>query len=264
MSDISKEELKKEIAAILKDADLGTITSKKVRQDIEKKLDTDLSDRKKEVDELVMEHLDKLEKENKKQKNGKASEEEDDEEEDDNEEDDDDEEEEEEKKPKRSSTSKKPPAKKYKSGSASSDESEDASDGGDDEYSPKKKTAKKPAGKRGSKKKKGGSDDDSDEDWGKNKKKKAAGAKAGGGAKRSSGYTKPVNLSPELAAIVGENQMPRHEVVKRIWAIIKERNLYDPKNKQFAICDDELFKVIGVKRFRTFGMMKFLKTHFRD
>lgn len=38
----------------------------------------------------------------------------------------------------------------------------------------------------------------------------------------------------------------------------------DPKNKQFAICDDELMKVIGVKRFRTFGMMKYLKSHFVD
>jgi chromatin remodeling complex protein RSC6 len=39
--------------------------------------------------------------------------------------------------------------------------------------------------------------------------------------------------------------MARHEVVKKVWAIIKERNLYDPKNKQFAICDDELLKVFG-------------------
>lgn len=36
----------------------------------------------------------------------------------------------------------------------------------------------------------------------------------------------------------------------------------DPSNKQYAICDDDLLKVIGVKRFRTFGMMKFLKNHF--
>lgn len=40
--------------------------------------------------------------------------------------------------------------------------------------------------------------------------------------------------------------------------------LQDPKNKQFAICDEELMKVIGVKRFRTFGMMKYLKNHFVD
>lgn len=126
---------------------------------------------------------------------------------------------------------------------------------GDDEYSPSKKSKK--ANKRGSaagKKKKGGSDDDSDEDWGKGKKKRGGGGaapkKAGvsriwfgwldlniflwltlwyfQGAKRGGGggYTRPIKLSAELAAVVGEDSMPRHEVVKRIWAIIKERNLY--------------------------------------
>ncbi|XP_065224095.1 uncharacterized protein Non2 [Planococcus citri] len=263
MSDISKEELKKEIAAVLKDADLGSITSKKVRQEIEKKLDIDLASRRKEVDELVMEFIDS--DKSKSKKNGNA-EDDDDEDDDDNEEDEEDEEEEEEKKPKRSAPKKAAPAKRK---AASSDESEEASDDeGDDEYSPKKKSAKKGAAKRGAggRKKKGGSDDDSDEDWGKGKKKgRASAAKKAPGAKRGGGgYTRPVNLSPELAALVGEDQMPRHEVVKRIWAIIKERNLYDPKNKQFAICDDDLLKVIGVKRFRTFGMMKFLKNHFVD
>lgn len=262
MSDISKEELKKEIAAVLKDADLASITSKKVRQEIEKKLDIDLASRRKEVDELVMEFIDN--DKSKSKKNGNVEDDDDDEEEEENEEEDEeDEEEEEEKKPKRSAPKKAAPAKRK---AASSDESEDASDDeGDDEYSPKKKTAKKGAAKRGGRKKKGGSDDDSDEDWGKGKKKRASGAKKAPGAKRGGGgYTKAVNLSPELAALVGEDCMPRHEVVKRIWALIKERNLYDPKNKQFAICDDELFKVIGVKRFRTFGMMKFLKNHFVD
>ncbi|KAF4532608.1 hypothetical protein B566_EDAN014853 [Ephemera danica] len=83
--------------------------------------------------------------------------------------------------------------------------------------------------------------------------------KRGGG-----GYTRAYTLSPELAAVVGQDSMARHEVVRKIWSIIKERNLYDPKNKQFAICDDELLKVFGVKRFRTFGMMKYLKNHFID
>ena len=39
--------------------------------------------------------------------------------------------------------------------------------------------------------------------------------------------------------------MPRHEVVKKLWAVIKERELQDPANKQYAICDDQLLKVIG-------------------
>lgn len=79
--------------------------------------------------------------------------------------------------------------------------------------------------------------------------------------KRETGFTKTYKLSPELAEIMGADAMPRHEVVKRMWAIIKERNLYDPKNKQFAICDDQLMKVFGVERFRAFGMMKYLKSH---
>lgn len=60
----------------------------------------------------------------------------------------------------------------------------------------------------------------------------------------------------------GKNFLPRHEVVKHVWSLIKERNLYDQNNKQFAICDDELFKVMGIRRFRTFGMMKYLMPHF--
>jgi len=96
--------------------------------------------------------------------------------------------------------------------------------------------------------------------------KPAPKAAAAVGAKRKgeSGYTKKCKLSPELAAIVGSNEMARHDVVKKMWQIVKERELLDPKNKQFAICDDQLMKVIGTKRFRTFGMMKYLKHHISD
>lgn len=84
----------------------------------------------------------------------------------------------------------------------------------------------------------------------------------GGGTGKGNGYTRPLKLSPALAELMGCESLPRHEVVKKMWEIIKGRNLYDPKNKQFAICDDDVFKVIGVKRFRTFGMLKYLKDHF--
>jgi len=114
--------------------------------------------------------------------------------------------------------------------------------------------------------------DDQDEDEF-NPRKKGSGAANKGAAKQAagkrtrkgeSGYTKKCKLSPELASIVGSNEMARHDVVKKMWQIVKERNLLDPKNKQFAICDDQLMKVIGTKRFRTFGMMKYLKTHISD
>lgn len=113
-------------------------------------------------------------------------------------------------------------------------------------------------------------DDDSDSDAGRKKKKKptAKKAKAADGVvkakRKGNGFTRPYKLSADLAAVVGADELPRHEVVKKVWAIIKSRNLYDPKNKQFAICDAELQKVMGVKRFRTFGMLKYLKNHFID
>lgn len=121
---------------------------------------------------------------------------------------------------------------------------QDDGDKNDGDYSPKKGTPSKkkaPAAKRGRKKK---DDSDSDEDWkGAKKGAKKAGvcdlallicsaliikfniklqAKRGG----NSGYTKSVTLSPELASLMGSEALPRHEVVKKMWAIIKERNLY--------------------------------------
>lgn len=80
------------------------------------------------------------------------------------------------------------------------------------------------------------------EDW-TEKKKKKSGTKA-----KYTGFTRPYKLSPDLASLMGAKELPRHEVVKKVWAIIKEKNLYDPKNKQYAICDGPLEKVIGVKR----------------
>ena len=78
---------------------------------------------------------------------------------------------------------------------------------------------------------------------------------------KPTGFTKDLQLSTELADIVGTNKAPRHEVVKQLWAYIKENNLQDPENKQFAICDDKLKKVIGEKKFKCFGMAKYLKDH---
>lgn len=275
MAEPTKDELRKEIAAILKDANLEETAAKKVRLQLEANLKCDLSARKKEVDDLVMDYVnaqDESEEEEDEEeeeetpkkkpaaKNKKKAESEDEEEEEDEEDEDEDD------APKKKGKRAAPPAKrgpaKKKKGS-SEEESEGSEEGSDDDYKPNK-GAKGSAKKGAGRKKKGGSESDSDDDWkrSKPKAKKAAGAKKGGG--KGTGFTRPYNLSPELAAICGAEALPRHEVVKKVWAIIKERNLYDPKNKQYAICDSELQKVIGVKRFRTFGMLKYLKQHFLD
>jgi len=285
MADISKEELKKEIEEILKDADLDNTSAKKVRIQLQEKLDCDLTERKKEVDDLVMEVIDEQTQ---------------DEEDGDDEEDEDDEEEEEDsedEKPKKKKVAPKPkkvaakPKKKasadsdsgsgseYNPGGGSDDEEEEVpSDGGGSDYEPdepvkvgrgaksKKKAAKRDSDgdssgeewggkKKGSKgRKKKNSSDDEDSDYEKPKAKK--GRKGGG-----NGYTAPVKLSEELADIVGGDEMPRHEVVKRMWAYIKDNKLQDPKNKQFIKCDEKLSKVIPTKKFRGFGMVKYLKEH---
>lgn len=80
--------------------------------------------------------------------------------------------------------------------------------------------------------------------------------------RKNAGNGKLAKLTPELAKIVGRKSMPRTMVMKKIWSIIKNQNLLDPTNRQYAICNDELMTIIGVKRFRTFGMMKYLKQHF--
>lgn len=279
MADPTKDELRKEIAEILKDANLEETAAKKVRLQLEANLKCDLSARKKEVDDLVMEYVnaqdesgdddeedeeeeDEAPKKNDKKSSAKKKKESEDEEEDEEEEEDGSEDDSPKKKGKRSAPAKRgTPARKKKRGSDSEDESEGSEGGSDDDYKPNK--GAKGSAKKAGRKKKGGSDSDSDVDWKRAKpkaKKAAGGAKKGGG--KGTGYTRPYTLSPELAAICGAEALPRHEVVKKVWAIIKERNLYDPKNKQYAICDSELQKVIGVKRFRTFGMLKYLKPHF--
>jgi len=52
--------------------------------------------------------------------------------------------------------------------------------------------------------------------------------KPANGEKRESGLTKPMSLSPALAAIVGDKKdekLARSEIIKRLWAYLKEKNL---------------------------------------
>ncbi|CAH2242086.1 jg6618 [Pararge aegeria aegeria] len=240
MADVTKEDLEKEIAKILKNANLAETSTKKVIQKLEKVFDTDLADKKKIIDQLVMDYV-----------NSKESEEEEEEEED---------EEEEEEVPEKKPAKRAAPPTKAASKKTRKESTEEDEEDGTNESESEAKKKKKPAPKKGKKKK---GSEDSDSDWGK-RKEKAPKAKKAGGRGKGSGYTRAYKLSSALAELMGQEEMPRHEVVKRVWTIIKEKNLYDPNNKQFAICDDALYKVIGTKRFRTFGMMKYLKTHFLD
>ena len=54
-------------------------------------------------------------------------------------------------------------------------------------------------------------------------------------------------LSKELSDVVGEKELSRPEVVKKLWEYIKAHDLQDPKNKRTIVPDEKLAKVIGKK-----------------
>ncbi|KRZ66456.1 Upstream activation factor subunit spp27 [Trichinella papuae] len=80
-------------------------------------------------------------------------------------------------------------------------------------------------------------------------------------------------LSPALTNLLGTQKMRRSELVRRMWEIIKERNLLenfepinfqDPTNRAFVICDTQFEDIFKCKRFKAFTMMKYLKFHVSD
>lgn len=73
---------------------------------------------------------------------------------------------------------------------------------------------------------------------------------------------KPMNISPDLAVVVGKGPMPRSEVVKKLWVYIKEKDLQDPKNKRNINADEALKKVFGGKAMvNMFEMTKLVSKH---
>jgi chromatin remodeling complex protein RSC6 len=78
----------------------------------------------------------------------------------------------------------------------------------------------------------------------------------------NSAFMKPMNISPELAEVVGKGPMPRSEVVKKLWVYIKSKNLQDPANKRNIVADEALKKVFGGKAVvNMFEMTKLVSKH---
>ncbi len=81
-------------------------------------------------------------------------------------------------------------------------------------------------------------------------------------AKPTSAFMKPLTVSPELAAVVGNGPLPRSEVVKKLWVYIKGKDLQDPKNKRNINADAALKKVFGGKDVvNMFEMTKLVSKH---
>lgn len=75
-------------------------------------------------------------------------------------------------------------------------------------------------------------------------------------------FMKPMQVSAELAVVVGKGPMPRSEVVKALWVYIKKNNLQDPANKRNINADANLKKVFGGKAtVNMFEMTKLVSAH---
>lgn len=80
--------------------------------------------------------------------------------------------------------------------------------------------------------------------------------------KSNSAFMKPMNVSEDLAAVVGKGPMPRSEVVKALWVYIKKNNLQDAKNKRNINADANLKKVFdGKATVSMFEMTKLVSKH---
>ena len=90
------------------------------------------------------------------------------------------------------------------------------------------------------------------------KKVKATGKPAGGAR---GGITAPVTPSADLAGIVGMEDLPRSEVVKKVWDYIKKNDLQDAKDRRQINGDDKLSKIFGKKSVSMFEMNKHLSAH---
>jgi upstream activation factor subunit UAF30 len=77
------------------------------------------------------------------------------------------------------------------------------------------------------------------------------------------GFNMQLALSPELASVVGADRMARPQIVKALWAYIREHNLQDPKNKKTILFDDKLRGVFQRDSVTMFSMNKFVKRHVR-
>ncbi len=74
---------------------------------------------------------------------------------------------------------------------------------------------------------------------------------------------KPLDLSPELEAVVGKGPMSRGEVVKKIWEYIKKHDLQNPANKRNILADDKLMPLFGKKEVTMFEMTKLVSAHMK-
>ena len=75
-------------------------------------------------------------------------------------------------------------------------------------------------------------------------------------------FMKAMKPSEALAKIVGNEPLPRTEIIKKLWEYIKKNNLQDAKNKRNINADANLLAVFdGKNQVSMFEMTKLVNKH---
>jgi len=83
-----------------------------------------------------------------------------------------------------------------------------------------------------------------------------------GKRKPSGSFMKPVQPDQKLAEIIGNEPVPRTDVIRKLWDYIRGHNLQDPENKTFIRADEKLREIFGGKdRVSMFEMTKLVFNH---
>jgi upstream activation factor subunit UAF30 len=84
------------------------------------------------------------------------------------------------------------------------------------------------------------------------------------GSRARQGLQKPVRPSTELAAIVGQEPLPRTEITKQLWDYIKAHRLQDAQDKRRINADTKLKPIFGGKTsISMFELAKLVSQHVR-
>lgn len=83
--------------------------------------------------------------------------------------------------------------------------------------------------------------------------------------KKESKFMQALQISDELAAVIGKGPMPRTEVTKKLWEYIKKHKCQDTKNRRNINPDEKLAKVFGGKKsINMFEMTKIVSKHLKS
>ncbi len=83
-------------------------------------------------------------------------------------------------------------------------------------------------------------------------------------ADNDSAFNKELDVSPELQKVVGEESLSRPQVMKKVWAYIKDNDLQNPEDKRNIMADDNLEPIFGKDEVSMFEMTKLISSHLTD